>query len=187
MKKSIINIALVSALSVGLTGTLSGCIGSNAVTSKVMQFNLEVVDNRYARGGVNILLAPVYALTVAADAILFNSIEFWAGKNPLNGKPHIFDSKVKTMYEMNKDLDPSLTDAPLEPISKADSKEKSVYSAQVTPIDANTLEFNIIYNTGEQALLRGEKNGDTVNFFMNDEYVTTVSMEELTAYVENKA
>ena len=45
---------------VGLTvlaSALTGCIGSNAVTGKVMKFNVEVVDNRYARSGVNFLLA----------------------------------------------------------------------------------------------------------------------------------
>lgn len=187
MKKNIVRIAVMATLTAGLAGTLTGCIGSNAVTSKVMQFNLEVVDNRYARGGVNMLLAPVYALTVAADAIIFNSIEFWAGKNPLNDKPHIFDSKMKTMYEINKDLDPSLTEAPIDPITKADVTEKEVYTAQVTPLDENTLEFYITYNTGESALLRGEKDGEMVSFYMNDEFVTKVSMDDLNAYVEKKA
>lgn len=187
MKKNIVRMAIMATLTAGLAGTLTGCIGSNAVTAKVMKFNVEVVDNRYARGGVNMLLAPVYAITVAVDYVLFNSIEFWAGKNPLNGKPHIFDSKVKTMLEINDDLDPSLKEAPIDPISKADVVNKEVYTAQVTPIDANTLEFNITYNTGETALLRGEKDGEIVSFYMNDEFVTKVSMDDLNAYVETKA
>jgi len=187
MKKNIVRMAIMATLTAGLATSLTGCIGSNAVTNKVMKFNLEVVDNRYARGGVNMLLAPVYAITIAVDAILFNSIEFWAGKNPLNGKPHIFDSKTKTMYEMNKDLDPSLTEAPIDPITKADAAEKEVYTAQVTSIDENTLEFNITYNTGETALLRGEKDGEMVSFYMDDEFVTKVSLDDLNAYVENKA
>jgi len=41
-----------------------------------MKFNIEVVDNRYARAGVNLLLAHVYAISMAADYIEFNSIEF---------------------------------------------------------------------------------------------------------------
>ncbi|WP_155487383.1 DUF3332 family protein, partial [Vibrio campbellii] len=31
-----------------LAASLSGCVGSNAVTGKLMKFNVEVVDNRYA-------------------------------------------------------------------------------------------------------------------------------------------
>lgn len=187
MKKNIVRLAVMTALTVGLASTLTGCIGSNAVTAKVMKFNVEVVDNRYARAGVNLLLAPVYGISVAVDYVLFNSIEFWAGKNPLNGKPHIFDTKVKTMLEVNDELDPSLTEAPIDPITKTDMAEKQVYTAQVTPIDEDTLEFNITYNTGETALLRGEKDGEVVSFYMNDEFVTKVSMEDLNAYIETKA
>jgi hypothetical protein len=108
--KRLLIIMVLTVMSVGL---LSGCVGSNAITQKVMKFNIEVVDNRYARGGVNFLLAPVYGLSVAGDTLIFNSIEFWAGKNPLNGSPHMFDSKVDTMYNVNDDLDPSLKEAPL--------------------------------------------------------------------------
>jgi fatty acid-binding protein DegV len=76
MQNKIVKIALTSSLAMGLTAGLSGCIGSNAVTANVMKFNIEVVDNRYARAGVNLLLAPVYGITMAADYIVFNSIEF---------------------------------------------------------------------------------------------------------------
>lgn len=183
MKKNIVKIAIMASLTVGLAGSLSGCIGSNAVTAKVMQFNLEVVDNRYARGGVNILLAPVYALSVAVDALVFNSIEFWAGKNPLNGKPHIFDSKTKTMLNINQDLDPSLRDAPLDPITQAPLTEKSVYSAQANPINENTIDYNIVYTNGDKAVLRGEKSGDMVTFYLDGELLTTASINELEAYV----
>ena len=187
MKKNVVKVAVMATLTAGLAGSLSGCIGSNAVTAKVMQFNIEVVDNRYARGGVNILLAPVYALTVAVDALVFNSIEFWAGKNPLNGKPHIFDSKVKTMYNINDDLDPSLKEAPLDPISKIESTEKSVYSAQAEVINDSTLDFHIVYTNGEKAVLRGEKAGDMVTFYMDGELVTTASISDLEAYLTPKA
>lgn len=87
MKKNITKIAIVSILTTASMGTLTGCVGSNAVTSKAMKFNIEAVDNRYARGGLNVLLSPVYALSVAADTIVFNSVEFWMGeKSILRGK-----------------------------------------------------------------------------------------------------
>tara|TARA_B110000881_G_scaffold149365_1_gene132402 strand:+ start:172 stop:720 length:549 start_codon:yes stop_codon:yes gene_type:complete len=179
MQNKIVKIALVSSLAMGLTAVLSGCIGSNAVTTNVMKFNIEVVDNRYARAGVNLLLAPVYGITMAADYIVFNSIEFWAGKNPLNGKPHMFDSKVKTMYEINKDLDPSLTDAPL---SKINNVNGGIYSAEVAEVDEKTLDFTITYNNGDKAVVRGEKDGDMVSFYVDNTLITTASMDELASY-----
>ncbi|PSU34795.1 hypothetical protein C9I99_06785 [Photobacterium lutimaris] len=99
-----------------LATTMTGCVGSNAVTGKVMKFNVETVDNRYARAGVNFLLAPVYGVTSAADYAVFNSLEFWTGKNPITDSPHIFDSKVETHIKVNDDLDPSLKEAPISPI-----------------------------------------------------------------------
>ncbi|PKG40419.1 DUF3332 family protein [Psychromonas sp. Urea-02u-13] len=183
MKKILMKIGVMIALS----ASLAGCVGSNAVTTKLMQFNLEAVDNRYARGGLNILLAPVYALTVAVDALVFNAIGFWSGQNPLNGKPHIFDTKTKTMLNINDDLDPSLKEAPIDPITQIGAGDKSVYSAQAQAINADTLDFHIVYTNGEKAVLRGEKQGDMVTFYMDGEFVTTASITELEAYVAPKA
>ncbi len=77
--------------------TLFGCVGSNAVTGKLMGFNVKAVDNRYARGGSNMLLAPAYGITIA-DYIVFNSLEFWTGMNLINKKPHIFDTTSRYVY-----------------------------------------------------------------------------------------
>ena len=74
----------------------------------VMKFNLTAVDNYYARGGLNMLLMPVYGLSMLTNAVVFNSIQFWVGKNPLDGKQHIFDTKTKVIWDLNKNLDKSL-------------------------------------------------------------------------------
>lgn len=179
MKSKLMKIAMVTVLA----STMAGCIGSNAVTTKVMQFNLEAVDNRYARGGLNILLAPVYALTVASDTIVFNSIEFWAGKNPINGKAHIFDTKTKTMMNINDDLDPALRDAPLDPLAQTNDTDKEVYSAQMKAVNETTLDFHLVYTNGDKATLRGEKEGENVKFYMDGQFVTTVSIAELEQHV----
>ncbi|MEZ9710697.1 DUF3332 family protein [Vibrio breoganii] len=165
-----------------LAASLTGCIGSNAVTGYVMKFNLEVVDNRYARGGVNMLLAPVYALTVAVDSLVFNSIEFWSGKNPINGKPHIFDSKTKTMYNMNDDLDPSLTEAPIDPITM-----REVESSTFEAIDENTIEMHVTYNNGDKSVVTGVRDGENVNYYVDGELVSQTTMTQLETLASEKA
>lgn len=187
MKKNIIKLAVMATLTTGLAGSLSGCIGSNAVTGYVVKFNLVAVDNRYARGGLYMLLTPVYGLTAMTDIIVFNSIEFWTGKNVINGKSHIFDTKVKTIITINGELDPSLHNAPIAPLVKANNVEKEIYSAQLNAVNENTLDFNIVYNNGETALLRGEKMGDDINFYLNGEFITTASLAELNSYAVPKA
>ncbi|MGY3571336.1 DUF3332 domain-containing protein [Vibrio paucivorans] len=165
---------------VGLTvlaSALTGCIGSNAVTGKVMKFNVEVVDNRYARAGVNFLLAPVYGITTAADYVVFNSLEFWTGKNPISGAPHIFDSKVDTQFKVNDELDPSLKDAPIDPLSN----NRTIESGEMIKIDDNTVQMDIVYNNGDKATLTGIKDGENVSYYIDGELVSQTTIAELEA------
>ena len=170
MKKSIIKVIAISAVAL----TLSGCVGSNAVTGMLMKFNVQVVDNRYARAGVNFLLAPVYALTLASDYIVFNSLEFWTGKNVLTGTPHIFDSKVDTMMKINDNLDDSLKTAPI-PLSS----NRAIESGQMKKIDENTVQMDITYNNGEKAVLLGVRDGNHITYYMDGQIVSETSIEAL--------
>ncbi len=51
-------------------------------------------------------------------------------------------------------------------------------------LDENTMQMDISYLDGSHKILRGEKGEDSVAFYLNDEYVTTVSNDELTNYVK---
>ncbi|HHF2958067.1 DUF3332 domain-containing protein [Vibrio diabolicus] len=178
MKKAIAKIGALTAVAV----SLSGCVGSNAVTGYVMGFNLKAVDNRYARGGLNMLLAPVYGVAIAADYIVFNSLEFWTGKNPLNGKPHIFDTKMETYIDVNHQLDKSLTTAPIAPLAN----KRVIEQGQMQQIDENTVQMDITYNNGEKATLMGVRDGEFVTYYIDGEVVAQTSMDELAAYAQNR-
>ena len=171
MKKTFIKTAAIIILAT----TLTGCIGSNAVTEKVMKFNVEVVDNRYARAGVNLLLAPVYGITTAADYVVFNSLEFWTGKNPISGSPHIFDSKTDTHFKVNDELDPSLRDAPIDPLVN----QRTISTGEMQKIDENTIQMDITYNTGETAILRGVRDGENVSYYIDDELISQTTIAQL--------
>ncbi len=78
MKKVILSIALASTL------LLSSCIGSFALTKKCYNWNNSLGDkwiNELVFIGLNII--PIYDICLLADAIVFNSIEFWTGDNPV--------------------------------------------------------------------------------------------------------
>ncbi|NLS14121.1 DUF3332 domain-containing protein [Vibrio sp. SM6] len=167
---------------VAVVGSLSGCVGSNAVTGYLMEMNLKAVDNRYARGGLNMLLAPVYGITVAADYIVFNSLEFWTGKNPLSGSSHIFDTKMKTFIDVNHKLDKSLTTAPIKPLAN-----RVIEQGQIEQLDQNTLQMHITYNTGETATLLGVRDGETVTYYLDGDVVAQTTMDELAAYAAARA
>lgn len=62
----------------------SGCFGPFNLTRRVYRWN-ERIGDKWEREFLFILLTwtPVYGFAVAADAIAFNSIEFWTGDNPV--------------------------------------------------------------------------------------------------------
>jgi hypothetical protein len=182
MKSYLVKLISIVLLTVGGASLLSGCIGSNVATSKVLQFNMEVVDNKYARGGVNILLTPVYALTTAVDLLIFNSIEFWTGESPLNGEKHIFDSHITTIPQQVKNENILSDDSFLYPRAKIEQTGKKIYSVQATLINQNIIDYHIIYNNGDSVILREDKLGDVVNFYLDGQLITIASIDELTSY-----
>ena len=88
MGKKIVVTLLVAMFSLS---TATACIGRMAVSGEVRKFNLNVVENKWAREGVFLLLyfIPVYPIAGAIDLIIVNSIEFHSGTNPVNGEPRL--------------------------------------------------------------------------------------------------
>jgi hypothetical protein len=68
-----------------LSGSIlfSSCIGSFNLTSKVLAWN-KTIDNKFVNELVFFVLSvPVYPITILADAVVLNTIEFWTGDNPV--------------------------------------------------------------------------------------------------------
>lgn len=63
---------------------VSGCYGPFNLTRRLYQWNGQV-GTKWEREFMFMLLAwaPVYGLTLVGDAVVFNSMEFWTGKNPV--------------------------------------------------------------------------------------------------------
>ncbi len=174
MKTNALKMAIVVGLGVS---SLTGCMGQMATTGLVSKFNLEVVDNRYGREGMFLLLSPVYGIAGTIDLFVFNAIEFWTGTNPISGKsPAVVDTPTKNYIKVNGHLDSSLKDVPL-------SNNANIEKATMQQIDENTMQMDISYIDGTQQVLRGEKSENSVAFYLDDQYITTVSNDELTNYV----
>ncbi|EKO3477440.1 DUF3332 domain-containing protein [Vibrio fluvialis] len=171
--------SLVIAMAVGLgVSSLTGCMGQMATTGLVTKFNLEVVDNRYGREGLFLLLSPVYGIASIVDLFIVNAVEFWTGTNPISGKsPAVVDRPADTMLKVNDKLDSSMTETPL-------GNNSEIKGTNWKKIDDNTIEMDVTYLDGQQKTLRGKKTEDGVAFYVNNEYVTTVSNMELENYVQ---
>lgn len=85
MKRAILALALVAMT--------SGCLGTGGVGGTVKEWNLSVTENRWGREGVFFVfqVLPVYRICLVLDLVVFNSIEFWTGKNMINGKSPLVD------------------------------------------------------------------------------------------------
>jgi hypothetical protein len=82
-----------AVLAIALAALSVGCLGRGGLNGRVKEFNLETVENRYAREGIFLGLQVlwVYRVCSVLDLFVFNSIEFWSHDNPINGKTALAD------------------------------------------------------------------------------------------------
>lgn len=72
----------------------SSCIGSFALSNKLLNWNKQVGSK-----AVNELvffafwILPVYEVSIIADALVINSIEFWSGNNPVAQGRSVIDGQ----------------------------------------------------------------------------------------------
>ena len=65
-----------------LTALTTSCYGPFQLTRNLYTWNGDI-HNNWGREGVYLLLTPVYAITLLGDGLIFNSIVFWGGQNPI--------------------------------------------------------------------------------------------------------
>ena len=84
------------AAAVLLSGSLmfSSCIGSFGLTNKLFSWN-KGVGEKWVNEVVFVAfcILPVYEVSLIADALVINSIEFWTGSNPMADNR---SSRIKT-------------------------------------------------------------------------------------------
>ena len=83
MKKAKTSCLLVASLA--LIFATQGCFGSFSATGRLHTWNREI-ENRWVGEGAFLLfkVVRVYPLFFLGDALVFNSIVFWGGENPVD-------------------------------------------------------------------------------------------------------
>ena len=106
MKRFIVLLMMAAAL----VPSLGGCFGKFAVTRKVYELNASVQD-RYLRNVVTwaFIFFPVYWVSGVLDLFIFNTVEFWSGRNPVAaGERHFRYSRGDEQFNVravkNNDL-----------------------------------------------------------------------------------
>ncbi|MGL5390770.1 MAG: DUF3332 domain-containing protein [Shewanella sp.] len=159
-----------------LTTQLTGCMGQMGLSKMVTKGNLSAVDNRYARAGLFMLLSPVYGLAATGDMFIINTIEFWTGKNPITGQsPAVVDMPVDAIFKVNPHVPGDLKTAPVK-----------LTKAEIVYPDAQTVAMTLAYEDGSTQLLSGRKDGESVDFYLDNEFIARVSNQDLIAYGESR-
>lgn len=79
MRRTLRFVAL-AALSLG-----ASCIGPNNAFRSVQAWNSDATGSKWANEAIHVAfwIVPVYQLTLLGDIVIFNSVEFWGGNNPV--------------------------------------------------------------------------------------------------------
>jgi hypothetical protein len=93
---------LVTAL-LGVMIFMAGCIGPMNATSRVKTWNREI-ENRWGGELVYVLFSipygGVYGVLFLSDVILWNSIDFWGGENPID---RVDPARIQALRELDKE------------------------------------------------------------------------------------
>ncbi len=98
---------------VAASTVMTSCIGSFALTNKMLDWNQNISDkwvNEVVFFAMHIV--PVYEISILADAVVLNSIEFWTDSNPIaagttkkvigsDGKEYVITA-TKTGYQIEQ-------------------------------------------------------------------------------------
>lgn len=94
---------LIFTVSLACTLFMYSCMGSFNLTKKIYNWNQSVGDKWINEVVFFVFYAPVYGISVFADAVLFNSIEFWTGSNPIASNTTVIDTENgKYIVESNE-------------------------------------------------------------------------------------
>lgn len=93
---------VVATALLGVMILTSGCFGPMSATGRLKTWNREI-ENRWVGQGAFILLSVpytgVYGVFFLSDVLLFNSIEFWGGKSPIEP---VDPARIQALRELDK-------------------------------------------------------------------------------------
>lgn len=83
-----------------LAATNVGCYGQWALTRALHGWNGHATGNKFLNSLLTwgLLIVPIYPLAALGDFVIFNTIEFWSGRNPIALEEQA-DGSAKLVHE----------------------------------------------------------------------------------------
>ena len=147
MKKTIAVVLIVALFT-------TGCTGSFNLTRKVYNFHRSQTD-KWSDELCFLLVAliPVYSLATLADAIVFNSIEFWTGKNPVDmsyvppASRIVQNGNVKYRMSFND----KTSQVYLTPLAQGNNNHGVIFERTDTTVTAKNENGQVLYSSTQSA------------------------------------
>ncbi len=91
----------------------------------------------------------------------------------ITGKsPALVDMPADAVFKINHKLDKELTTAPVK-----------LSRASMSAIDDNTLAMTLSYEDGTEQVMLGRRHGEMVDFYLDQQFIASVSIAEMESYV----
>ncbi|MCT8981918.1 DUF3332 family protein [Shewanella algae] len=84
----------------------------------------------------------------------------------------LVDMPADAVFKINHKLDKDLTTAPVK-----------LSRASMSAIDDNTLAMTLSYEDGTKQVMLGRKQGEMVDFYLDQQFIASVSIAEMESYV----
>ena len=160
----------------------SGCTGTFMLTKKVYNLHRQQEDKWTDELlFLCFTIIPVYGLATLGDAIVFNSIEFWTGDNPIEAKSQNkiekvgFDDNIHAIMTYTKETDNVKIDA----FKAKKFKTSLVLERNISGVSAKDSLGNIIYTATKDAF------GGITIYDSNKKLVKYFSPEEISIKKQN--
>ena len=146
MKKKSFTALLCMVL--GSSFLFTSCIGSFSLSNKLLSWN-KTIDSKFVNELVFIAfcIVPVYEISLLADVLVLNSIEFWSGDNPvadagtvknIETKDGIYTVETKTDgYHIEKEGEAASLDLVFDKADKSWSVDAAGESVKVMRFTEN--------------------------------------------------
>ncbi len=87
MKRNMKKVLIIALLAVSAP-SLTGCYGPFRLTSKLHNWNGQISNKKFVNelSFIGLAVIQAYSVCMLADGLIFNSIEFWGGNNPISMK-----------------------------------------------------------------------------------------------------
>lgn len=156
----------VAAILLSVCIVMSSCIGSFSLTNKLKDWNMGI-GNKFVNELVFVCMhiVPVYEISIMADVLVLNSIEFWTGNSALS--KNVGDSKI---VKNSKGEDVKIT------VNENGYNLSNGETAMNLIFDENDNSWSVEYNNQINKLMTID--GNSAQLYMLNGETMNVSLDE---------